>query len=176
MSQTVYQMIGYLLKYPTEDMQKALPDICIEIEKVAAKPVIEKVHQFIDHCERMSLDEWISYYVEYFDFGRLTNLYVTYLKFGEKRERGIELLKLKQYYEAHGFTVTDKELPDYLPLMLEFCAHVPVEVSNELLHVYSKTIHQIHDQLKKVNSYYSSLLDALFLQMKDNGVKNVLEA
>lgn len=39
---------------------------------------------------------------------------------GEQRERGIELLELKQHYKKSGLSVTDKELPDYLPLLLEF--------------------------------------------------------
>ncbi len=47
-------------------------------------------------------------------------MYLTYMNTGEQRERGIELLELKQHYKKSGFEVTDKELPDYLPLLLEF--------------------------------------------------------
>src|SRR5699024_11375249 len=57
----------------------------------------------------------------------------------EQRERGLELLKIKQYYKQAGFSMTDKELPDYLPLMLEFCAQVPLQVSYNLLSYYKRS-------------------------------------
>lgn len=170
MNQTIYQVISYLLRYPNVQMVEALPEIRTELENIQSKQIKEKIHQFIDESESMSLDDWIHYYVDYFDFGRLTNLYVTYLKLGEQRERGLELLKLKKYYEAHGYDVTDKELPDYLPLMLEFCADVSIEVSNELLQMHAEAIAEIQNKLKESSSYYSLLFDALFLQIGDNGV------
>src|SRR5690625_454749 len=166
MNKEIYQMIAYLLKYPTEEMAEVLPEIQTEIENIDNKQIKKKINLFINQSRNFSLDEWIHHYVQYFDFGRLTNLYVTYLKLGEQRERGLELLKLKKYYEAHGFHVTDKELPDYLPIILEFCAHVPVEISNELLSMYGKAIHEIQTKLREQNSFYHHLFVALFLQMK----------
>ncbi|MBR3118240.1 nitrate reductase molybdenum cofactor assembly chaperone [Oceanobacillus profundus] len=173
MNQHIYQLISFLLNYPTEEMIDILPEIEREIEEQSNSQITGNIKQFIQQSKEMSLDDWITHYIEHFDFGRLTNLYVTYLKLGEQRERGLELLKLKKYYEAHGFEVTDKELPDYLPVILEFCANVSVEASNELLSMHQQAIGEIHGKLQENNSYYSLLFDALFLYMEENGVTAV---
>ncbi len=75
---------------------------------------------FIKQALDKTNDQLIDPYVYTFDFGKKTNMYLTYMNTGEQRERGIELLELKQHYKKSGFEVTDKELPDYLPLLLEF--------------------------------------------------------
>lgn len=170
MNQRIYQLISFLLNYPTEEMIDILPEIEMEVEGQSNSQIKGNIKQFIQQSKEMSLDNWITHYIEHFDFGKLTNLYVTYLKLGEQRERGLELLKLKKYYEAHGFEVTDKELPDYLPVILEFAANVPVEVSNELLAMHHQAIGEIHGKLVENNSYYRLLFEALFLCMEENGV------
>ncbi|MFD1848504.1 nitrate reductase molybdenum cofactor assembly chaperone [Oceanobacillus bengalensis] len=170
MNQSTYQLISYLLRYPNEQMVEVLPEIERELDTIENTRVRENLQKFITETRNISLDEWISHYVDHFDFGRLTNLYVTYLKLGEQRERGLELLKLKKYYEAHGFEVTDKELPDYLPVILEFCSSVPVKASNELLEMHDKAIKVIQEKLSENNSYYRFLFDALFIHMEGNGL------
>lgn len=171
MNPTVYQIISYLLDYPSMEAKGILSDIKEEIETVVSEEdVKEYLIRFIDEIEKLSFDDWESHYIDHFDFGRLTNLYVTYLKLGEQRERGLELLKLKKYYDAHGFHVTDKELPDYLPIILEFCAQVSVETSNELLSMYGKAITEIQMKLIEQDSFYQLLFEALVLQMKAHGL------
>lgn len=151
-------------------MVNILPELQLELEEIENPVIKENIHRFISLSLNMSLDDWISHYIEHFDFGKLTNLYVTYLKLGEQRERGLELLKLKKYYEAHGFNVTEKELPDYLPLILEFCGNVPVETSNKLLSMHGKAIGEIQNKLRESGNYYLLLFETLFLHMSDNGL------
>lgn len=170
MNSSIYQLISFLLTYPNKQMKDTLTELREETEVILKGDVKENLQKFIDEVETMSLDDWVTHYINHFDFGKLTNLYVTYLKLGEQRERGLELLKLKKYYEAHGFDVTDKELPDYLPILLEFCAHVPVETSNELLEMHIKAIAEIQKKLKEQSSFYHILFDALFLQMESHGL------
>ena len=66
--------------------------------------------------------------------------------------------------------MTDKELPDYLPLMLEFCANVSIEKSVELLQMYVKAIQEIREKLDELNSYYVLLFDALLAHLNNNGI------
>lgn len=175
MNPAIYQMISFLLNYPNVQMKESLQEIKVEIANIAEDGIRENIQDFINELENRSLDDWISHYIEHFDFGRLTNLYVTYLKLGEQRERGLELLRLKKYYEANGFDVTDKELPDYLPLMLEFCAHVPVNRSNELLQMHQKAIVEMQNKLSEQDSFYQLLFAALCSQMEANGLKHIAE-
>ncbi|MBU8567796.1 nitrate reductase molybdenum cofactor assembly chaperone [Virgibacillus pantothenticus] len=167
----MYQMIAFLLKYPNEELMKELPYLKQEIEHLNDPLIKNKLHKFIEIVSDTHLTDWVDHYIETFDFGKVTNLYVTYLKLGEHRKRGMELLQLKNFYEQAGFFVTDKELPDYLPLMLEFCAQVSMEKSNELLQLHSKSIWMIREKLSEAGSYYDLLFDALFLQMEANGLE-----
>lgn len=161
MNPLIYQITAYLFQYPTEEMVEALPELEREIEQIEGTTIKNTLSQFILDVKKLSFDDWVSHYIHHFDFGKTTNLYVTYLKLGEQRERGLELLKLKMFYEAHGFEITDKELPDYLPLMLEFCANVDEACSNELLSMYEDVILQIRDKLEENGSFYYLLFDVL---------------
>ncbi|MBM7717136.1 nitrate reductase delta subunit [Bacillus thermophilus] len=165
-----YQLISFLLQYPDRRWEEGLPDVKLEIEQITYEPLKEKLVKFVEAVNNSSSTDWLDRYIETFDFGRATNLYVTYLKQGEKRERGMELLQLKKIYQQAGFTVTDKELPDYLPAMLEFCAQVPTKQSNELLANYGGAIWLLREKLHSMNNDYGLLLDALFIQMDVNGV------
>ncbi|WP_188456553.1 nitrate reductase molybdenum cofactor assembly chaperone [Virgibacillus oceani] len=165
-----YQVISFLLQYPDKERAEVLPEINSAINDLQDITVKEKIKSFLKRAECLSYEEWIDHYIEYFDFGKITNLYVTYLKLGEQRERGLELLKLKKFYESNGFHASEKELPDYLPLMLEFCALVPVPISSELLQMYYKNIDEIRIQLQKAESDYVLLLEALQEVMNHAGI------
>ncbi|TDQ40734.1 nitrate reductase molybdenum cofactor assembly chaperone [Aureibacillus halotolerans] len=166
-----FQMMSYLLRYPDEDLQAALPDIRDFCTRMKEESVQDSLLTFLDEVEKRDLDQLTDHYIGHFDFGRLTNLYVTYLKLGEQRERGVELLKLKMMYEENGFSLTEKDLPDYLPLMLEFCAHAPEKARTELLQMHGNAIDEIRNKLAEQSSYYAVLLDALFHLMEAQGVE-----
>lgn len=168
-SSLIYQMISYLLRYPESSAPIAFADLKNEIEELECNSIKTKLKSFISESTQVPFDDLVNHYINLFDFGRQTNLYVTYLKLGEQRERGLELLKLKNYYETAGFDLTDEELPDYLPLMLEFCANVPIETSNELLNQHIKELEFITQKLNEHKSLYAYLFDALFLNMGNNG-------
>src|SRR5690625_4103026 len=163
----VYQIISFLLEYPTAASEEILPDIKTQTEFIRNHKIQSCLRHFVEKMETSNLDDWCDQYIDCFDFGRTTNLYVTYSKLGEQRQRGIELLKLKEFYQTSGFDMTNHELSDYLPLMLEFCVHVSKEKSNELLTAYTKEIMATRDSLKKKESDFAVLFDALLLQMED---------
>ena len=64
-------------------------------------------------------------YVETFDLHRRCSLYLSYYLYGDRRQRGQEFVRLKRLYESAGFRLAGRELPDYLPLVLEFAALEP---------------------------------------------------
>ena len=70
------------------------------------------------HRTREALER---HYVEMFDLRRKSSLYLTYYLHGDTRRRGMALLTLNQRYRAAGWD-TDGELPDHLPVVLEFAA------------------------------------------------------
>nr|WP_253286900.1 nitrate reductase molybdenum cofactor assembly chaperone [Virgibacillus sp. MSJ-26] len=168
-------MISFLLRYPESHIISTFSELENEIEALETDDIKSKLKSFIIESSHLPFDDLVNHYINLFDFGRLTNLYVTYLKLGEQRERGLELLKLKKFYEAAGFDLTDEELPDYLPLMLEFCANVSIEKSNELLKQHLKELEFIRQKLRENKSQYAYLFDVLFLNMENNGCVFELE-
>ena len=62
-----------------------------------------------------------------FDFDRRASLDLTYHTHGDRRRRGLELVRLKRRYAEAALPVTDDELPDFLPMLLEFAALAPAQ-------------------------------------------------
>lgn len=92
---------------------------------------------------------------------------------GEQRERGMELLQLKQRYKAAGFDTTEQELPDYLPLMLEFAAYAEQQYVVPLFETYADNIDEIRKHLAANGSPYTAIFDAIFLALEELGVKPI---
>ena len=66
-------------------------------------------------------------YVRAFDFAEAASLYLTAHEFGDDRKRGVALVELRKMLAAGGFEEAEGELPDHVPLLLEFLALSPVE-------------------------------------------------
>ncbi len=136
----VYQLISFSLLYPTDIKEEEMEDLLFHCESIQDEELKTNLLTFFNSSTSQTLEDRTDHYIEIFDFGKTSNLYITYLKLGEQKERGLELLKLKKYYEAAGFGLTDNELPDYLPLVLEFCANVKKEIRINLLEKYEAAI------------------------------------
>ena len=97
-------------------------------------------------------------YSDTFDFSRKRSLHLTYHLHGDSRARGMALLRLKQAYEAGGFDLVADELPDYLPLILEFTALAP-DAGRELLAQHKISIELVRASLDSERSPWTPALD-----------------
>jgi nitrate reductase delta subunit len=88
-------------------------------------------------------------------------MYLTYGQHGEERERSRALLELKRLYTEAGFELASSELPDYLPLMLEFVSHAGWKDAVNVLGPYHEALSAIHQELLKLEDPYSSLFELL---------------
>lgn len=79
--------------------REALTELLEEIEAIEQDDVKASLATFIKQALNKTNDQLIDSYVYTFDFGKKTNMYLTYMNTGEQRERGIELLELKQHYK-----------------------------------------------------------------------------
>lgn len=172
-SQTVFQTISFLLSYPNEEWREGLND-CLElVYEIEDEYLTKRLKDFIEEIKSLDEEKQIQTYVNTFDFGKKTNLYLTYMTTGEQRERGPELLELKAIYKNAGFQVTDKELPDYLPLVLEFASIANESIVKQILKRYQKNIQEIYNNLTRDGSIYSMLLDCLIKVMRDLGINEI---
>ena len=169
--QITFSCSSFLLSYPELGWREALAELQEEIEAIEQEEVKTSLTAFIKQALDKTNDQLIDSYVYTFDFGKKTNMYLTYMNTGEQRERGIELLELKQHYKKSGFEVTDKELPDYLPLLLEFFTHANEQDSEPIMSKYKENIQALHVQLKEADSMYEPILTAVLLAIDIWGVQ-----
>jgi nitrate reductase delta subunit len=101
--------VARLLLYPEEPFEEAAP--------VAAD---RHVAAFLEAARGVPLERLRDDYIATFDFDKRTNLYLTYHLYGDGRRRGIELVRLKRRFREAGLELDDGELPDFLPVLLEF--------------------------------------------------------
>ncbi|SER42168.1 respiratory nitrate reductase chaperone NarJ [Gracilibacillus ureilyticus] len=168
---SAYQLVSFLLRYPTDEHIEAMEEMKLFLNDIEVDSVSRPLTEFIHSIADWNKEQLVEHYIEVFDFGKTSNLYMTYLKLGEQKERGLELLRLKKFYHAAGFEVTDKELPDYLPLMLEFCSCVESNIRCELLEKYTMAIVETKGKLTGFNSNYANLLEALLGLMEAEGME-----
>jgi len=108
----------------------------------------------------LSLTKLQASYVDMFDLKAANSLYLTYHLFDEQdRDRGPALIELSELYKSTGFEIGDGELPDYLPLILEYVATMDDEASaREFLQQTAQAVDIIATNLEKYDSPYASLL------------------
>lgn len=173
--QITFSALSSLLSYPDEDWRAELPDWKTLILDITSREIREKLLRFLKAATGFSQEALIEHYVYTFDFGKKTNMYVTYFNSGEQRERGIELLHLKNTYQQSGFLPTEKELPDYLPLMLEFAAIAEIEAARSVFEKYLSNVRELASRLEKNDSIYAGLLRVLLAALEDIGVRESKE-
>lgn len=105
-----------------------------------------------------SLRELQASYVQTFDFDRRASLHLTYHTFGDRRQRGLELVRLKRRFGEAGLPLAGSELPDYLPVLLEFAALAPGE-GEALLNELRAPLELVRARLHERESPYAELLD-----------------
>ncbi|MDO5082310.1 MAG: nitrate reductase molybdenum cofactor assembly chaperone [Arachnia propionica] len=133
-STVVFSAAALLLSYPDEELLSRLDAI---EEAVATTGVAELFAPTIAHLRSSSLMEAQSFHVQEFDLSRRHALHLTYWTDGDTRRRGEALLHFKQVYRSSGLLVDlAGELPDHLPVVLEFAAVADPGSGRRLLEEY----------------------------------------
>jgi nitrate reductase delta subunit len=148
------KLLSLLLQYPSDELLGARAEL-------AAAGDGGPVRRFLEWWARARARELQRSYVETFDFTRRNSLYMTYHVHGDRRQRGVALLRLKQRYAAAGLELLDGELPDYLPVMLEFAALAPSDVGLAALVEARDALELVRTSLHADGSPYALLLDAV---------------
>lgn len=160
-SKRVYGIVSYLLQYPDDAWNDWLYVVRLEADSFADPELKRCLIDFLDEAERVDKMNWQNGYVQTFDFGKKTNLYLTYSAHGEERERGSALIELKRQYAEAGFDLAGSELPDYLPLVLEFASAAPWPAAAAILTKHRHALVSIRRELAQTESPYAALFDLL---------------
>lgn len=105
---------------------------------------------------------WQRHYVDVFDLNRRRSLYLSYWTDGDTRRRGEVLASFKQRYRDSGFLVdTHGELPDFLPMVLEYAALVDPRGGEDLLVDYRAAVELLRFALLDIDTCYADVLAAV---------------
>lgn len=158
-----FKVLSALLSYPTEDLQAVAGElrVIVEQEGLVAEAVLARLEQLLGEIEMRDLFDLQERYVLLFDRSRSLSLHLFEHLHGESRDRGQALVDLAQFYERHGLTVEAKELPDYLPLFLEFLSTLPLDEARALLAEPLHILAALEQRLRKRESSYVSVFGAL---------------
>jgi nitrate reductase delta subunit len=141
-------ILSVLLRYPDAPLRAGLPEIASAIAGAGFRSdVAPKLARLV---RRLALGDGLDReedYVRLFDRGRGTSLHLFEHVHGDTRNRGPAMIELAQVYEQSGFALDARELPDYLPLFLEFCAHAEPAVAANLLGQCAPILDQLHAKL-----------------------------
>jgi nitrate reductase delta subunit len=114
-----------LLAYPDATLRALLPEIEAYLRGLPASSPVTALATVAGRLREMEVAKLEERYVATFDFNEAAALYLTAHELGDSRRRGQALVELRTLLRASGFEEATEELPDYLPLLLEFLAHVP---------------------------------------------------
>lgn len=164
-TQIPYKLLSVLLTYPDTRLTEAEAELSAAIKALPASGQQEAIARFWSYWESVTSMERAQRYVETFDLQKRCSLYLSFYLQGDKRQRGMSLLHLKRLYTAAGLYLDGAELPDYLPVILEFAAMAPAGYGEQVLTDMRPALEALRRSLREMESPYVHLLDALCMSL-----------
>ena len=155
----VYKLLSSLLEYPDQELIDHIPELrkfILEDKDISDKERTN-LFDFLDYLEQVQLTNLQAEYVETFDMKPENSLHLTHHLFGDDKNRGPALIDLGELYNDYGVAISTNELPDYLPLVLEFTAYLDDAESTVFLADAKKVFEVLNSNLEKSGSPYASL-------------------
>ncbi|WP_174980576.1 nitrate reductase molybdenum cofactor assembly chaperone [Burkholderia lata] len=158
-----YAALAALLDYPDEALVASLDSIDAHLREHARLPkaVRAGLDRFLAYVRERDLLTLQENYVGLFDRGRATSLYLFEHVHGESRDRGQAMVDLLQMYERNGLILNQGELPDYLPVFLEYLSRLPAPDARKLLAETGDILRALAGQLAQRGSHYGFVVGAL---------------
>lgn len=159
----IFKAFSVLLSYPGEEMRQALPEIAEIFASSALLEARERVDllELIDELGAGELLTVEEHYVDLFDRGRALSLHLFEHLHGDGRDRGTAMVELKALYAAAGFELSTSELPDYLPMVLEYLSQRDMAEARDMLADCSQILASIARSLIARQSRYAAIPQAL---------------
>ncbi len=157
----LYRLLSHLLDYPTRDFYEHLPEMraLSSAETGLDTEVQATLQEFMRTAQEMSLTELQERYVNTFDMNQDHSMHLTHHTYGDDRGRGPALIELDEHFKGNGYEVNGKrELPDYLPLILEYVSTLDKTEAKWFLGQMKRVLRLLADNLEKANSSYAGLL------------------
>ncbi len=157
------RVLSALLSYPEQEFLDVLPECREVLEREALLPAAERaaLYAFIDKLAVSELLDAQEGYVALFDRNRSLSLHIYEHVHGESRDRGQAMVRLSELYHLHGLDIFARELPDYLPLFLEFLSLLPDRAARSMLADAAHVIAALRGKLRARDSAYVAVMGAV---------------
>lgn len=155
--------LAHLLRYPDRDLSSHLHELreALHAEGALRGARLAELDILIERLNTAPPLVVQADYVEIFDRGRHTSLHLFEHVHGDSRDRGQAMIDLGQTYAAAGLRFAADELPDYLPVVLEFASTQPPTEARAFLREFAHILRAIFSALQRRRSRYASVLGAL---------------
>jgi len=158
---TLLKLLSLCLAYPDAEALEALP----EMEEAAAGlsdfQARERLSHFMALMKAQSLLKLQEHYTAVFDMNPAASLNLTYHLMGDREDRGRALAELLEVYRQAGFEPAVNELPDFLPLLLEFMVAAPQAETHAPILRCLAAVPGLAGRLKESGSLYAVPLELL---------------
>ena len=157
------RVLALLLGYPDAELRSHLPDLraALHAERALSASRLTELDALIATLGRKAVLEVESDYVEMFDRGRATSLHLFEHVHGDSRDRGPAMIDLTKTYEQAGLFLGENEMPDFVPVVLEFTSTLQPRQAREFLGEMAHIFNAIFAALQKRESPYACVLGAL---------------
>ncbi|MGH3970091.1 MAG: nitrate reductase molybdenum cofactor assembly chaperone [Mycobacterium sp.] len=169
-TQTI-KLASVLLQYPTTALFDGLDTLDVFAADTGPKPARESFGRFLGWLRATPPNQVAQHYVDTFDLHRRCTLYLTYYRYGDTRKRGMAMVIFKTAYRDAGFVPPDDELPDYLPMVLDFAALCPR--GQRLLSGHRGDLELLRRNLAKAESPYADVVAAVIADLPGLGKREL---
>ncbi|MFY0621018.1 MAG: nitrate reductase molybdenum cofactor assembly chaperone [Pelagimonas sp.] len=155
--------LSLLLSYPTRELQQAMPEIgAVLVSDTRLTAAARRdLRPLVDALRDLDIYELEEQFVMLFDRSRTLSLNLFEHVHGESRDRGGAMVSLLETYREGGFDPVTSELPDHLPVLLEFLSTRPFVETQETLADAAHIFAALQERLQRRESAYAAVFAAL---------------
>ena len=161
------RLLSALLQYPDHDLLGQIEMIETEIADMPSREMKKCMDDFLLYLKTHSPIHLQEGYTAAFDMNPTTTLNLTFHIYGDNEKRADVLARLQQRYQDAGYERITGELPDYLPMMLEFLSVCPDTENTHLIWECLQGLEEVVDRLQKAAPPYAALLQPLVPMVAD---------
>lgn len=163
-------VIARLLEYPEDTglldhLDEAVAEVAMADLPAQARSGLEQFLAWVRLTDPLVVQES---YVESVDRSRRGSLHLFEHVHGESRERGAAMIDLRQFYAERGWEMSGSELPDYLPVVLEFAAQAPPREASRFLGEIIPLVARLHAVHARSGSPWEPVLAAALIACGGN--------
>jgi len=157
------RVLARLLGYPDAGLRGELPEMraALRAEKAVSAARLGELEALVDGLLAADPLDAEAAYVQLFDRSRATSLHLFEHVHGDSRDRGPAMIDLAQTYDQAGLHLAPDELPDYLPVVLEFASTRPLREARAFLGEMAHIFNALYGALQDRRSAYAAVIGAL---------------